>query len=109
MPVIDQGLRQARVVIGKTFLEPDPVRRLDRSESGHQPVGEEMPDFPGAEILRSDRAIGIQPEQREAQARGERKASTVGSASANSAAAQRRRDGLASLRAHSPSAHSVRP
>ena len=60
-----QGLRQARVVIGQPLLEPHPVRRLDRCESGHQPVGKRMPDFPGVEIMRSDRAIGIQTQQRE--------------------------------------------
>ena len=38
-----------------------------------------------------------------------RKALTVGSASANKAVAHRRREGLASRRAHSPSAHNVRP
>ena len=60
-----QGLRQARVVIGEPFLEPHPVRRLDRSQSGHQPVGKGMPDFPRVEIMRSDRAICIQTQQRE--------------------------------------------
>ena len=43
-----------------------------------------------------------------AQARGERKLSAAASFR-EQAAAQRRRDGLASLRAHSPSAQSVRP
>ena len=61
----DQGLRQARVVVGQAFLEPHPVRRLDRRENGHQPVGKRMPDFPGVEIIRSHGAIGVQTQQRE--------------------------------------------
>ena len=61
----DQSLRQARVVVGKPFLEPHPVRRLDRRQNGHQPVGKRMPDLCGVEIIGSHGAIGVQTQQRE--------------------------------------------
>src|ERR1700722_11158777 len=51
----------------------------------------------------------LSPRSVNAQARGELKVSAVDNASANRAEAHKRRDGLVSLRAHSPSAHSVRP
>ena len=52
-----QSLRQARVVVSQSFLEPHPIRRLDRRQIGHQPVGKTMPDFLGVEIIRSYNAI----------------------------------------------------
>ena len=70
----------------------------------------EVPNGLSAEhaALTEPLAVGIHAVEK-ANARGEPKASTAGNASANKAAAHRRRDGLASLRAHSPSAHNVRP
>jgi hypothetical protein len=87
-----------------------PSRRLDHRQQGHQPVGEHVPRRPARPILRRRRRNRRpSPSSVNAQARGERKPSAAGSASANSAAAQRRATGLASLRAHSPSAQSARP
>ena len=34
----DQGLRQARIVVGKALFEPDPIFALNRSEDRHQSV-----------------------------------------------------------------------
>ena len=69
-----------------------------------------MPDFPGAEIVRSDGAISIQTQQRERPSAGRAK----GCRGRQCLGEQRRGPyaavtGLASLRAVSPKAQSVRP
>ena len=61
----DQRLAQARVVVGKPFLEPDPVLGLGDRQDGHQPGGEELPHTLGGGIGVGHGAIGVQPEQRE--------------------------------------------
>ena len=94
MPVDDQGLRQAGIVIGKSFLEPYPVLCFDRRQdatSTCRPADVRM--RVAGTSPRSGGAIGVQPKQREAPRRAaSERSSAVGSASANRAAAHRRRD-----------------
>ena len=56
----NQGLRQARIVVGEAFLKPQPIRRLHRLEAQHQPVGQNSADFAGATIVANNGAIAVQ-------------------------------------------------
>jgi len=69
----DQGLRQPRIVIGKTFFEPYPFRRLHRPKAEHQPVGQNTAHVAGAAIIWNHCAIAIQTQQRESRSTGRTK------------------------------------
>ena len=70
----DQGLRQARIIVGEAFLEPLPVRRFDRCQAGHEPFGKDTTDFLGAAIIGNHGAVGVETQQREGRCAGGTKA-----------------------------------